>query len=386
MAVSPPNEIAEWVPSAFFISSGVVFVAYAFYMTWPIIRRIKIQSPFSLRESVDEMDEMTELSQTHGVRISNSYATGNVTAGEGSSDVGGFIGGIHTDHKENDITPDEQLHAAWMSAAINDDIGDLRNTIYIYHYDIDLKHLADPDSYFEIVYQLRSSSVFTLDVGKEITGHVFYDDTELERIPEIRKPIEQLQRKGHDQLILRQWVSQSVMNKMAKDRGNEVSFHFKEVNILVEAKYPDGTTGPHCRLNIPSHVLKRIPGMDGGIGTDSGDDKEVPLAPTQRHLQLNVGSLLLDGKDILRALEKMDAREDSLGAVAAQLNFQIWFRKVSKTLQGSSYDALWDRTKVREDFHKTADKTHFIEACTAALERVDHVSALMLDLGGSQPQ
>ena len=152
-----------------------------------------------------------------------------------------------------------QKYADWMSAALNHDVSDLRNSIFINHYDIDFKHLIDPDSYFEIVYQLRSSSVFTIDIGKKIEGHIFYDNSELERIPEIRKPIERLERRGHDQLILRQWVSQSMMNEVAKDGGKEITFHFNEVNVWVDAKYPDGSEGPQYRLNIPSKIWKTIP-------------------------------------------------------------------------------------------------------------------------------
>lgn len=150
-------------------------------------------------------------------------------------------------------------YAAWMSAALNHDERDLRNSIFINHYDIDFKHLIDPDSYFEVVYQLRSSSVFTLDIGKRIEGHIFYGNSELERIPEVCKPIERLERRGHDQIILRQWVSQSMMNEVAKDGGREITFHFNAVNVWVDAKYPDGSEGPQCRMNIPSKITKTIP-------------------------------------------------------------------------------------------------------------------------------
>ncbi len=273
--ITPEN--SHWLLAGSILGTVVMAFVLAWGF-WPMRKRIHFhklvtfERPDSQAESSDgpsrgfgvvgegvKPSSAETLSQEHGVHIRNSHSTGKVTASEGSSNVGGLIGGIHTGRQENSITPDERLRAAWMSAALNHDTPDLRNCIYINHYDIDLRHLIDDDSYFEVTYQLRSSSVYTIDIGAEVKGHSFYDKSELEKVPEVRKPVERLERGEHDKLVLRQWVSPSVMRRVQLDEGKDIEFHFKDVDVLVNARYPDGTQGPQCRLNIPSHIVKTIP-------------------------------------------------------------------------------------------------------------------------------
>ena len=104
----------------------------------------------------------------------------------------------------------------------------------------------------------------------------------------------------------------------------------------------------------------------------------------KKQLKLDLGKLLLNGKDILVDLEKMDARVDSLKAVSTENKFGIWYKTVSAALQDTPFDQLWDGTKVGVDYHRTARKADYIEACRSGLDRLEYIKQLMLDMDGSQ--
>ncbi len=70
------------------IGLGVFFLSVVLMLT-------KFQRQLS-KQSREKLPEKETKSEKRGVSISNSYATGNVTAGKGSSNVGGLIGGINT--------------------------------------------------------------------------------------------------------------------------------------------------------------------------------------------------------------------------------------------------------------------------------------------------
>ena len=69
-----------------------------------------------------------------------------------------------------------------------------------------------------------------------------------------------------------------------------------------------------------------------GMNRSKDESKE------KRQLKLDVGKLLLDGKEILVDLEKMNAQLDSIGAVSAELTFEMCYKAASKTLQNTNYD------------------------------------------------
>lgn len=196
-----------------------------------------------------------------GLFISNQFMARRIQKNYQSSS-------IYQPKPTTTVTDYDQRYAAWMTAAFNRDMDDLQNCLYIYHHGIDFKHLIDINPYFEVTYQIRSASVFTLNIGKNIDGHIFYEDSEFDREPEVRKSIGQLERNGHDKIVLRQWVSLPMVGKitedaqadaMVTDEERELTFYFKEVNIVVSSKYPDASEGPHCRLDIPSKISKKIP-------------------------------------------------------------------------------------------------------------------------------
>lgn len=100
-------------------------------------------------------------------------------------------------------------------------------------------------------------------------------------------------------------------------------------------------------------------------------------------LKLNVGKLLLDGKEILVDLEKMNGQLDAAGAASAELKFEIWYKDVSKTLQNTDYDRLWFENKEGLDYRK-AKKSDYIETCKYGLDRLENIKQLMFDRGDSQ--
>ena len=103
------------------------------------------------------------------------------------------------------------------------------------------------------------------------------------------------------------------------------------------------------------------------------------LMPSGKQLQLDVVKLLLDGKDVLAVLEKMDARVDSVKAVDAEDKLAVWYKKATGTLQGTPFAELWDRSKVGEDYHRTARKADYIEVCRSGLDRLEYIKQLILD-------
>jgi len=145
-----------------------------------------------------------------------------------------------------------------MSEAIQRDIGNLPLCVKVCNLGIDWRHLADTDSYFELNFDVYSSSVFKIDIGKRIDGHLRYGKEEFERSLEVKKPIEQLKRGDERRLTLRQWVSQSMMNRIAIDGGNEIVLDFSTVNISVDANLSDGEQCPNCSLVVPNQFPTRL--------------------------------------------------------------------------------------------------------------------------------
>jgi hypothetical protein len=104
----------------------------------------------------------------------------------------------------------------------------------------------------------------------------------------------------------------------------------------------------------------------------------------ERQLKLDLGKLLLDGKEILVGLERMDARLDSARAVSAELGFEKWYKDVSKTLQKTDFNQLWHENKVGSDYYRKALKSDYIEACKYGLERLEYIKQLMFDKADSR--
>jgi len=105
-----------------------------------------------------------------------------------------------------------------------------------------------------------------------------------------------------------------------------------------------------------------------------------PLPELETHIKLELGKLLLDRKEILVDLEKMNGQLDALGAASAELKFEIWYKDVSKTLQNTDYDRLWFENKEGLDY-RTARKSDYIEACKYGLGRLEYIKQLMFDRG-----
>jgi len=113
-------------------------------------------------------------------------------------------------------------------------------------------------------------------------------------------------------------------------------------------------------------------------------DRSDDYVSNPTRIKMSLGKLLLDGKEILVDLEKMDAKVDSFNAVSAEWKFEIWYKEVSKTLQGTDFDQLWDKDRVESNFYKKALKSDYIQTCKQGLDRLENIKQLMFDKGDSR--
>ncbi len=234
------------------IGLGVFFLSV-------ILMLAKFQRQLSKRSNGISVEKETK-SEKDGVSISNSYSTGNVTAGKGSSNVGGLIGGINTGQS---VTDYEQRYADWMATAIQDDVGDLSSCIIVDKPHISWEHLEERgDAYIEFNFNIWSSSVHLLEINKTVEGNIWFQDGELERTPVITQKVSQLghlRRSRSAQFTVRQWLSFTVKVDMKTKYNTPVEFGFGGVNIPVTATLPDGSQGHTFRLPIPGKVCTTMP-------------------------------------------------------------------------------------------------------------------------------
>lgn len=172
---------------------------------------------------------------------------------------GSSVKKIETEQEPSGISKYNQQYADWMTAALNRDENNFPRCIFVHNMTINWLPLRETDSYFLIHYDVYSSSVFRLDIGKKVDGHLRYGSEPMERIIEVLSPIEQLERSTTQHITLRQWVSDSRMNRIALDGGKEINLIFSDINIWVEAKLPDGSEGPKFRLPIPNKWKVKMP-------------------------------------------------------------------------------------------------------------------------------
>jgi hypothetical protein len=158
---------------------------------------------------------------------------------------------------------DTQKYADWMKMAIEDDVRDLPGCIMVNEPRICWEHLEErEDAYIEFNFDIWSSSIFFLEISKQVEGHIYYRAGGLERIPEIIQKASQLshlRRSRSAKFIIRQWLSFPVKVRMKTEYGSQIEFDFSQVNISVVATLPDGSQGPTCRLPIPNVVRAQMP-------------------------------------------------------------------------------------------------------------------------------
>jgi hypothetical protein len=170
---------------------------------------------------------------------------------------------------------------------------------------------------------------------------------------------------------LKQRLSPEMVELIIKQRDSvgKLKISLRSCRLIIRAEIPGEQT----------ESVKLAAGNEYGVETGN-ESKE------KRRLKLEVGKLLLDGKEILADLEKMDTRVDSAKAVSAELKFGIWYEKVTGTLQGTPFTQLWDETKVGAHYYKTARKADYVEVCRSGLDRLEYIKQLVLDTGGSQTE
>lgn len=159
--------------------------------------------------------------------------------------------------------PQERKRADWMTANLNRDRDNLAGCLVVSVVDIDWRGLRGAihgeDPYIEIHFDIHSSSVLNFDIGKNWDGRIKYEDAELKDPPEVRTAIKQLERSDRAQFTLRQWFSDAVMSRINQSGGEQVILDFSKVNISVEAKLPDNSKGPTCRLPLPDTFSVKVP-------------------------------------------------------------------------------------------------------------------------------
>ena len=154
-----------------------------------------------------------------------------------------------------------------------------------------------------------------------------------------------------------------------QDAGNsnkEIQFHLGEVVFEIK--------------NDTNGYEQYKPYLTGGIH-DIVPKDGLKLEP----LRQNIGLMIIEGKEILVDLEKMNGQLDAAGAASAELKFEIWYKDVSKTLQNTDYDRLWFENKEGLDYRK-AKKSDYIETCKYGLDRLENIKQLIFDKEDSQPE
>lgn len=190
------------------------------------------------KKTKSEPDRTEQLSQKHEVSISNSYSTGNVTAGKGSSNVGGLIGGIHTGQS---VGPEASLPREtidWLQETLIFNRQNIYAAVnsHISRWNFSgLKVIEDP--FFEVHFQLFNMSIFTLDfkgVGGEVkVGGITCRHTK----PTANSPQGPISQ-GQEFYVI---VTQSVLPEMAKkilkagDNKEKLIFDLSQLTLNIES-------------------------------------------------------------------------------------------------------------------------------------------------------
>lgn len=155
-----------------------------------------------------------------------------------------------------------EAYADWMRKAINRDAGDLAGCIKVGEPDICWEPLEETeDTYIEFSFDFWSSSVHLLEISREIEGHIWFGDGELERVPEITGKASQvgtLERSRAHRFTIRQWLPFPVKVRMRMVYGGQVEFDFSRVNVFVVGRLPDGSKSATCRFPLPDVVRAQI--------------------------------------------------------------------------------------------------------------------------------
>ncbi len=179
--------------------------------------------------------------------------------------------------RSNEVDPQTQRYADWMTVAIQDDVGDLPGCIIVPVPHISWEHLEEKgDAYIEFNFNIWSSSVHLLEINKTVEGNIWFQDGELERTPVITQKASQLdhlRRSRSAQFTVRQWLSFTVKVDMKTKYNNPVEFGFGGVNISVTATLPDGSQGHTFRLPIPVKVCTIMPNHPNAPVPDREDSQ-----------------------------------------------------------------------------------------------------------------
>lgn len=152
-----------------------------------------------------------------------------------------------------------QQYADMMTTHLARDRDRLTRRIHVCNRQIDWHHIGGMDAYVQFSFEVFSSSVFDLDIGQKLDGHIKYEGHPLKDKPQVPDPLKALKRGDSKILVLRQFLSPEVVADIQNKAGKEICFDFSQVHIWLASKELDGSPGEPCKLGVPSEYRCQIP-------------------------------------------------------------------------------------------------------------------------------
>ncbi len=211
---------------------SVVIALFGFWAFIGVIFLLTLlKKVFSKSNNQKPIEE--QLSQKHGASISNSYSTGNVTAGKGSSNVGGFIGGIHTGQPVGSeaLLPQETID--WLQETLIFNQQNIYKALKGRIIGWKFSGINSPDPYFEICLEEINTSIFTIHfIGG--SGSLFINGIECLQQPKMNEQWGLEQGKTFE-VTLKQGVSKDVADiiRAASNKSN-IKFDLRQFHLHFE--------------------------------------------------------------------------------------------------------------------------------------------------------
>jgi hypothetical protein len=118
---------------------------------------------------------------------------------------------------------------------------------------------VDDEPFIDFNLSILAVSVYTVQIGNEISGRVNYGNNPLMQYPTVETKIANLRHSEQRTLKVRQPLSERTARSVYSQRGKEIKFNISAVRVLVETSTLDGQAGPTCQLSIGTTIKGVVP-------------------------------------------------------------------------------------------------------------------------------